>query len=343
MTGGALKRTIVSAVDGFSDDELMTRAAALAFYAALSFAPLLLLLVWVISVLHPEWRDQLTQTLSSVVGSRAAGAIDTVIASAKAHPRLSDIAGVVGLGVTLFAASAVFAQLQGTLDRVWRVKARPGEAVGAWLRARGRAFALLGGMAFMMIVSFIVSAIIQTVIRGDSTAWSAVEYLISVVVFVAAFGAMYKVLPDAVIDWSEALIGAVLTTALFLAGKYVIGLYIQYSDVGGAYGPAGAFVVLLTWTYYSSIIVLLGAELTRGVADARGKPIRPSAHAVEIEAAPAEVKPQDSQRAALARTGRARPGRIPRVAVAGSLIAVGVVLGTVLGQGARRRRPGRGV
>jgi len=286
---GGIKRTVVSAVDGFSDDELMTRAAALSFYAALSFAPLLLLLVWIVSMLHPEWQSELSEALAGVVGTRAAEALDAVIASAKSHPKLGDIAGIIGIGVTLFGASAVFAQLQGTLDRVWRVKPKPGAAVSAWLRARARAFALLGGIAFMMIVSFLVSAAIQTLVRGDGTTWQIVEYAISVIVFVAAFATMYKVLPDAVIDWSEAIIGAVLTTALFLLGKYGIGLYIQYSDVGGAYGPAGAFIVLLTWTYYSSIIVLLGAELTRGVADARGKPIRPNAHAVEIEAAPAEV------------------------------------------------------
>jgi len=287
---GGIKRTVVSAVDGFSDDELMTRAAALSFYAALSFAPLLLLLVWIVSMLHPEWQGELSGALAGVVGTRAAEALDAVIASAKSHPKLGDIAGIIGIGVTLFGASAVFAQLQGTLDRVWRVKPKPGAAVSAWLRARARAFALLGGIAFMMIVSFLVSAAIQTLVRGDGTTWRIVEYAISVVVFVAAFATMYKVLPDALIDWSEAIIGAILTTALFLLGKYGIGLYIQYSDVGGAYGPAGAFIVLLTWTYYSSIIVLLGAELTRGVADARGKPIRPNVHAVEIEAAPAEIK-----------------------------------------------------
>ena len=284
-----IKRTIVSAVEGFSDDELITRAAALSFYAALSFAPLLLLLVWLVSMLHPAWRGELSAALAGVVGERAAEALNVVIDSAKSHPRLGDLAGIIGIGVTLFGASAVFAQLQGTLDRVWRVKAKPGEAVGAWLRARARAFALLGGITFMLIISFVVSALIQTLVKGDGVVWKVVEYAISVLVFVAAFGAMYKVLPDALIDWSEAIIGAVLTTVLFLAGKFAIGLYIQYANVGGAYGPAGAFIVLLTWTYYSSIIVLLGAELTRGVADARGKPIRPSGHAVRIEAAPAEL------------------------------------------------------
>lgn len=284
-----IKRTIVSAVEGFSDDELITRAAALSFYAALSFAPLLLLLVWLVSMLHPAWQGELSDALAGVVGEKAAEALNVVIDSAKSHPKLGDLAGIIGIGVTLFGASAVFAQLQATLDRVWRVKAKPGEAVGAWLRARARAFALLGGIAFMLIISFIVSALIQALVRGDGFVWKVLEYAISVLVFMTAFGAMYKVLPDAVIDWSEALIGAVLTTVLFLAGKFGIGLYIQYSNVGGAYGPAGAFIVLLTWTYYSSIIVLLGAELTRGVADARGKPIRPSEHAVRIEAAPAEL------------------------------------------------------
>ncbi|MGN6093939.1 MAG: YihY/virulence factor BrkB family protein [Luteibacter jiangsuensis] len=284
-----IKRTIVSAVEGFSDDELMTRAAALSFYAALSFAPLLLLLVWHVSILHPAWQGELSEALAGVVGERAAEALNVVIESAKSHPKLGDLAGIIGIGVTLFGASAVFAQLQATLDRVWRVKAKPGEAVGAWLRARARAFALLGGIAFMMIISFLVSALIQALVRGEGMVWKVAEYAISVLVFVTAFGAMYKVLPDAVISWSEALIGAVLTTVLFLAGKYAIGLYIQYANVGGAYGPAGAFIVLLTWTYYSSIIVLMGAELTRGVADARGKPIQPSEHAVRIEAAPAEL------------------------------------------------------
>lgn len=290
---GGIKRTIVSAVEGFSDDELMTRAAALSFYAALSFAPLLLLLVWLVSMLHPAWQGELSEALAGVVGERAAEALNVVIESAKSHPKLGDLAGIIGIVVTLFGASAVFAQLQATLDRVWRVKAKPGEAVGAWLRARARAFALLGGIAFMMIVSFLVSALIQALVRGEGMVWKMAEYAISVLVFVTAFGAMYKVLPDAVISWSEALIGAVLTTVLFLAGKYAIGLYIQYANVGGAYGPAGAFIVLLTWTYYSSIIVLMGAELTRGVADARGKPIQPSEHAVRIEAAPAEL-PDDA-------------------------------------------------
>jgi membrane protein len=319
----------------------MTRAAALAFYAALSVAPILLLLVWAISLLHAGGQDQLTEAVTTLVGQKAAEALVSVIQSAHAHPRLGDIAGVVGVVVTGFSASAVFAQLQGTLNRVWRVKAKPGEAVGAWVRARARALALLGGMAFLLIISFVVSAVIQGVLGSEGAVWTAVKYAVSVLVFAGAFGLMYKVLPDALIDWTDALVGAALTTALFLAGEFAIGLYVAHSNVGSAYGPAGAFVVLLTWTYYASLIVLMGAELTRGLADARGKPIRPSAHAVEIAAAPAELTATDAARAG-AGTGPGRPRarrRQAQVASAGIALLVSGVLAGAAMMHARARKP----
>lgn len=282
------KRTIASAVAGFSDDELLTRAAALAFYSALSLAPLLVLLIWVVSMLHSGWDARLIDALNNMVGPRAADAVKGIITSAKSQPHTGKVAGIIGLLVTLFGASAVFAQLQGTLNRVWRVKPRPGAAVGQWVRTRAHALALLVGIGFLLVISFVLSGIIEALVPGNTGAWLITEDLISAAVFVLVFGAMYKVLPDAQIEWSDALGGGLLTAILFIIGKFAIGFYISHSNIGGAYGPAGAFVVLLTWVYYSSIIVLLGAELTRGLADARGRPIRPSAHAVEIEATPAE-------------------------------------------------------
>lgn len=327
FTLATLKRTVMSAADGFSDDELMTRAAALAFYAALSFAPLLILLVWLVSTLHAGWQQQLSDAMTGMVGARAADAVNGVINSAKNHPRTGDVAGIIGIAVTLFSASAVFAQLQGTLNRVWRVKPKPGAAVGAWLRTRAHALALLGGIAFMMIISFVISGIIKAVVPGDTLAWQIIEDVVSAVVFIVAFGAMYKVLPDARIDWFDAFIGALLTALLFIAGKFAIGLYIDHSDVGGAYGPAGAFVVLLTWVYYTSIIVLMGAELTRGMADARGKPIRPSAHAVEIDTRPVELTEPGGASKPL--PPRARGGRrpLPAPAMGLALLAVGLLAG----------------
>lgn len=275
--------TVRSAIAGIGDDELLTRAAALAFYSALSFAPLIVLILWLLAAIQPQWQGQLTDSLAAMVGEQGAQTITLIVQNAKSRPAFGNVAGLIGLGVTLFSASAVFAQLQNTLNRVWRLRAKPERAVSAWLRARGRAFGLLLGMTFLLIVSFAISALIQTFMRGDSAMWTLTENVISVAVFVAAFGAMYRVLPDAKIAWADAGRGAVVTTVLFLAGKYLIGLYISHASVGGAYGPAGAIVVLLTWVYYASAVILLGAEITHALSIARGEPVHPAPHAELIE------------------------------------------------------------
>jgi membrane protein len=278
-----IRRAFVSAISGFSDDELMTRAAALAFYSALSLAPLLILLMWVLSLLHSEWENDLNNALTGILGTGAADALARVVDDAKSRPHVGNVAGIIGLGVMLFTATAVFAQLRGTLNRVWRVKPRPGAAISAWLRTRAYAFAVLVGTGFMLIISFAISGMIHVLIPRQLVAWEVSEYVASVIVFTLVFGAMYKMLPDAHIDWSDALSGAIVTAVMFVIGEYAIGLYIGHSRAETTYGPAGAFVVVLTWVYYSSVIVLIGAELTRALADARGKPVRPDPHVMEID------------------------------------------------------------
>ncbi|WP_284330913.1 YihY/virulence factor BrkB family protein [Dyella flagellata] len=257
------------AVTGVSEDELFTRAAAIAYYSALSMAPLIVLTLWMLSLLRAQWQLQLNEALAEMMGDKAAQAVLLVVNNAKSRPTLGNVAGVLGLIVTLFSASAVFAQLQGSLNRNWRVQESPRNAIGLWLKARARAFALVIGIAFLLIISFAASALIHLMIPYGSSAWSMVEYVVSLLVFVLAFGAMYRVLPDAQIDWSDAACGALLTTLLFILGKFAIELYIGHASIGGAYGPAGAVVVMLTWVYYASFVVLLGAELTHGLAMAR--------------------------------------------------------------------------
>jgi membrane protein len=282
----SLPPTLRSAVAGFGDDELTTRAAALAFYSALSFAPMVVLLLWALAALRPQWQGELIASLGNMVGKQGADAVQLVIQNARSRPALGNLAGLIGLGVTLFSASAVFAQLQATLNRIWRLRVRPERAVSAWLRARARAFGLLVGLAFLLIVSFAVSGLIRALVPGETLLWSLAENLVSLAVFAVAFGAMYRVLPDAEIAWSDAVRGALLTTVLFLVGKFFIGLYIAHASVGGAYGPAGAIVVLLTWVYYAAVVVLLGAELTHGLSLARGHAVRPDPHAERIDAEP---------------------------------------------------------
>ncbi|BDU20836.1 YihY/virulence factor BrkB family protein [Dyella sp. GSA-30] len=264
---------------GFSDDELMTRAAALAFYSALSFAPLLVLLLWILASLRPEWQTSLINNMTGMVGPRAADAVSLVIENAKQKPGVGSWAGLVGLAVTMVGASAVFAQLQGAINHVWNLRPHPGKAVMGYLRSRLHAVGLLLSLAFLLVISFSASAMIAAFVHSGTVAWQGVDLLISLLIFTFVFAAIFKVLPDAIIAWRDALLGAALTAVLFAIGKFGIGVYLAHSNVGGPYGPAGSVVVLLVWVYYSALILLLGAELTQAVAEERGCPILPRPYA----------------------------------------------------------------
>ncbi|MGA9340732.1 MAG: YihY/virulence factor BrkB family protein [Rhodanobacteraceae bacterium] len=276
-----LKRT----ASGFSDDELMTRAAALAFYSVMSFAPLLVLLIWIAASLGGAWQARIVSSLNGLLGPRASEAVHLVLANADARPGIGNWAGLIGLAVTLISASAVFAQLQNSINHVWGLRASPRHAWLGWLRTRMHALGLIASIGFLMVVSLAASALIAVFVPGDSLLWRVLEAAISFAIFIFVFAGMFKVLPDARIDWSDALHGALLTAILFTAGKFAIGIYLDHSKVGGAYGSAGGIVVLLVWVYYSSLILLLGAELTEALANARGSPIQPSSHATLLNPA----------------------------------------------------------
>lgn len=264
---------------GFWDDELFTRAAALAFYSAFSFAPVLVLVLWAVSAIRPGIEQQLTQAMAAIVGNEGAEAARLVIHSAKDRPQLGHLLGVVGLGITLFSASAVFGQMQATLNRVWNVQPAPAKALTGWLLARARAIGVLVGVGFLMVMSFALTTLITLLVPSGSLWWLALENIVALFTLWLAFGAMYRFLVDAHVAWRDAVRGGLLTALLFMGGKFLIALYIEKSKVGGAYGPASAIVVLLMWVYYASLIVLMGAEFSHGLAEERGDIASPEAHA----------------------------------------------------------------
>lgn len=266
-------------ISGFSEHELMTRAAALAFYSALSFAPMLVLSLWLVSLFDPGMRDQVTGGLADIVGNQAAVTAELVIENARSRPDIGNVAGIISIFVTLFAGSGALAQLQAALNRVWDVRARPRRAWLGWLCSRAQAAALLVTLVLLVVMSFAISGLIALYVPGDALAWRGIEAALTMVVFIGVFACVFKVLPDVIIPWREAVIGALITTLLFAIGKFGIGLYLDHSNVGGAYGPAGAVVVLLVWMYYAALILLLGAEATRVLAQVRGVRIARSPHA----------------------------------------------------------------
>jgi membrane protein len=273
--------------DSFKDflaDHAMAWAAAIAFYTALSFAPIIVLLVSLGSWLGPEGENQLLVQVEDVMGNQAAGVVDTVVDNAERQEGQGVLAFALGLAVTLFSASGVFGQLQVALNQIWEVRAKPGSGVWAWLRKRLLSMGMVGVLAFLLLVSLAASATVGYVVPKWEGLGRLTSIFVSLLVLTPLFIVMFRFLPDVVVAWSDVLFGALLTAVLFILGREGIGLYLSHSAVGSAYGAAGSLVVLLVWVYYSAIIVLLGAEITQTHARLRGRPLEPDDHAVRDEA-----------------------------------------------------------
>ena len=262
---------------GAMKHDLMTLAAALAFYTALSLAPLILILLWVIGLLGEGSQAQFVQEIQNNIGANAAESIRGIVESADQKPELGSIAGIVGVLTLLFSASGVFAQLQASLNVIWDAAADSSAGVGTWLKKRLLSMGMVIAFGFLAAVSLAVSAAITYMLDGSGGIWGTLNWFVSVGVFAVLFAMMFSYLPDRRLPMKEALIGGLLTSVLFSLGKSVIGLYLGRSAVGSAYGAAGSLLVFLVWVYYSSLIVFIGAELTRSLHAFRG-------------AAPAETK-----------------------------------------------------
>ena len=271
----------------FGRDEAMTLAASLAFYMALSFAPLTLLLIRLGSLLGPRAEEELVRQVVELLGQEAGGVVETIIENAHAHPNEGALAGVLGIGVLIFSATSVFAQLQTALNHVWDVRAKPGNGVWSWLRKRLLSAGMLGVVGLLLLVSLTLSTMLSLLastaadrLPGADALWMVLNMVVSLALFAAVFAAIFRFLPDARIAWRDVVFGAVVTAVLFSIGKLLIGVYLGRQAVGSAYGAAGSLLVLLVWVYYSAMLVFFGAELTQSFAARRGRSILPDRHAV---------------------------------------------------------------
>lgn len=281
-----LKRAIVH----FIDDDALTYAAALAFYTALSFAPLLVVLFACLSLfLGDAAQQELVAQIGSVAGQSAADIAQAVLDSGEARPKLSSFAGIAGGIALLVSATGVFAQLQAFLNSIWGVKASPRNGVWDWVRKRVLSLGMIIALGFLLLVSLGVSASIQLVLSAFGITdragllWVLLDNALSIGIFFIVFAGVFRFLPDVRIRWSDVWRGAALTAVLFALGKWGIGKYLGVSSVGSAYGAAGSLVLLLVWVYYSAIIVFFGAEMTEAWAHRRGHAIRPEEHAISID------------------------------------------------------------
>lgn len=263
----------------FGEDDAMSLAGALAFYTSLSLAPLLVILLRISSLLGDQTQANLIAKIQEVVGAQAAEAIKMIIDSAEKQPGAGTVAGIISFAVLIFSASGVFGQLQSSLNKIWDVKAKASQGIWGWLRKRLLSAGMIFAIAFLLLVSLVLSAMIGVIVPKGGLIWQFVDLGVSIAVFVLLFAMMYKYLPDVKIAWRDVWIGAIVTAALFAVGKFGVGLYLSHSSTGSSYGAAGSLLVLLVWVYYSSLLVFLGAEFTQVNAKLEGTPITPNEYA----------------------------------------------------------------
>lgn len=273
-------RLLRSAFKNFISDDAMSLAAALSFYTLLSFAPLMILGLWLTASVGPGAQDAMLAQIGFIAGPDARLAAQAVIDSVNNRPSLGSIMGILGIVISLVGATTVFAQLQTSLNRIWGIEARPGNAIWSWLRRRLLSVGLIGAIVFVLIVSLFVSSALGVFMTSAGPLWDTLNQLISMLVFAVLFALLFRYLADARLPWRQSAWGGLLTALLFTLGKWVIGFYLARGDVGGAYGAAGSLVVLLVWVYYSSAIFFFGAEIVQAWFNIRGKTIEPAADAV---------------------------------------------------------------
>lgn len=278
--GGLIK----DAGSKFIDDKAPRLGAALAFYTLLSLSPLLLVVVGVAGAVFGEEaaRGELVHQIQGTVGPEGAAAVEQVVARSAGQSGKGLMAAV-AFAVLFFGASGVFVELQGALNAIWQVPGRKsGGGIVTLIRERLLSFSLVCVMIFLLLASLVVSAVLSAVndrvagwVPGMTALAEVLNFVITLGFLTLLFAAIFQWLPETDLAWSDVWVGAGVTALLFSVGKFLIGLYLGTAAVGSAYGAAGAFVVLLVWVYYSTQILLFGAELTYIYAQRFGSGLNP--------------------------------------------------------------------
>jgi membrane protein len=271
---GQILRVLRSAFSDWLDHRCSSKGAALAYYTLFSMAPILVL---VIAIAGLFWgadaaSGQIFHQLKGLVGSQSAEAIQLVLRGARDHDA-GVVATVVAGVLLLFGATTVFAELKDSLDEIWDLP--PPKNTGVWdaIRTRLLSFGIILVLAFLLMVSLVVSAALDFVENYLFGSWKSSAVVlswlasgVSFLVIAVMFGTIYKLLPRIPLAWRDVVVGALGTAAMFEVGKYLIGLYIGNSGVASSFGAAGSLIALLVWVYYSAQIFFFGAEFARRYA-----------------------------------------------------------------------------
>ena len=268
-----LKSTVIS----FFEDGALSRGAAIAFYTVTSIAPVLLIVVAIAGLVfgHSAAQNAISAQLSGLMGQQTADVLQSAVASA-AGKSSGILATLVGVATLVATASGVFGEMQTALNAIWKAKPQA-TTVSRLLKARAISLGLVAALGFLLIVSLAVSAgltafgtYLDTIIPVGKIILPILNFAVSLLLLTVLFAAIYKVLPDRHLLWSDVIVGAIVTAILFTIGKSLIGWYLGSTAVASSYGAAGGLIVLLLWVYYSVQVFLLGAEFTKIYANRHG-------------------------------------------------------------------------
>ncbi|MDQ3120687.1 MAG: YihY/virulence factor BrkB family protein [Verrucomicrobiota bacterium] len=281
------------------EDKAPQLGAALAYYTVFSLAPLILVLLAIIGWIFRKdpagaW-NKITQQMGSFMDPSGVQVMQDIARTA-AKPSAGLWATVIGVALALLGASGVFGALQDALNTIWGVKAKPGNAIWKYLRVRFLSFTMVAGVCFLLLVTLTIEAVlkgfsdyVESALPGGMAIAFSVYLFVDLLLVILLFAMMFKYLPDVTVKWRDVWVGAAVTALLFLLGKWALGLYLGSGAAGSAYGAASSLVTLLLWIYYSSQILLFGAEFTQVYANRCGSGGTPSKHAVAIETTEEEI------------------------------------------------------
>jgi membrane protein len=265
--GTALKDAGIAWVD----DDATMHAAAIAYYTVFSLAPILVIALAIAGLFFApgQVHDAMLGQFSGMIGEDAAKGIADLVANAGQSSQRGVIATLIAAGTLVIGAIGSFVQIQDSLNHIWKAPSRS-DGIGQIIRRRLLSFGLVLTVGFLLLVSLLLSTLLSAASHALGTQLtpilSVASSAVSLLVTSALFAAIFKVLPDRAIDWKDVIEASVLTSVLFTIGKEVIGLYIGKTGVASSYGAAGSLAIVLVWVFYSSLILLFGAEFASVVA-----------------------------------------------------------------------------
>jgi membrane protein len=280
-TGWQFAKQVIVA---FNNDNVLKYSASLAYYTVFSIAPMIIIIIAVCGFLFNKQalQGEIYGQIKDLVGSDSAAKIQNTITNIHLSKN-TKLASAIGIITLAIGATGIFGEIQDSLNKIWGLKIKPKRGLWKFILNRLLSFSLVLSLGFVLIVSLILNAIILSIgnrlnvlFPGILTAFlPMIEYIFSFIITTVLFAAIFKVLPDARIKWRDVGVGALVTSLLFMLGKFLIGYYLSTCKLTTMYGAAGSVIILLSWAYYSAAILYMGAEFTKVYVIRKGYRISP--------------------------------------------------------------------